>query len=512
MCYLQSSCALDPFPSSQISSHVDYFICPIVHCINVSLSTGVFPDAFKLAHVKPLLKKSSLDHNVLKNYRPVSNLPYLSKILERVVAAQMQCYMDENGLHNPLQSAYRPYHSCETALLKVSNDILQALDSGHVVIHVMLDLSAAFDTLEHNVVLNRLKSIGVSGVALEWFASYLANRKQIVVIENEFLSEPRNLKVGVPQGSVLGPILFSIYTIPLFLLCQRNQTLSGFYADDSQVYIICKPVNILETSLKIEHCISEIQSWMSSNRLKLNGDKTELTVFSGPRIGKQLPPVQLTIGEDQIIPQSSCRNLGSFFDEHMSMDVHVTSVCQSSFYHLSKIASIRPLLNQDTTEALIHAFVSTRLDFCNCLLFGITKKNLRKLQKVQNRAARICLKISRKQQIPSLSLLKELHWLPISFRIDFKTLLLTYKCLNNCAPQYLSDLLQRRTLDRTTRSASLGLLVVPESRRKSFGDRSFAVAAPRLWNDLPLFIRQAGSVAAFKKNLKTHLFRKAFVE
>ena len=507
----KSSCGLDPFPSKLLVKHIDKFIEPITHCLNLSLSTGIFPDIFKTAHVRPLLKKSSLDQNILKNYRPVSNLPFLSKVLERVVAGQLQRYMDDNELHNPLQSAYRANHSCETALLKVSNDILQAMDSGHAVIHVMLDLSAAFDTLEHSLLLKRLSNIGISGTSLEWFKSYLCNRKQIVVIDGDTLSDPRELRVGVPQGSVLGPILFSIYTIPLYFLCCRNQTLAGFYADDSQIYIICKLKNILSASATIENCISEVQTWMSNNRLKLNGDKTELTVFSSPRLGKQLPPVQLSVGEDRIAPQTSCRNLGSFFDQHLAMDVHVTAVCQSSYFYLSKIASIRHLLNQSTTEALIHAFVSSRLDYCNGLLFGITKQNLSKLQKVQNKAARICLNVSRKSRISSMTLLKELHWLPISFRIDFKVLLLTYKCLNNMAPKYLSDLLHQRPNELSTRSASLDLLSIPKSRTKSFGDRSFAVAAPRLWNELPFPLRNSESVVGFKKDLKTRLFRLAFV-
>ena len=262
--------------------------------------------------------------------------------------------------------------------------------------------------------------------------------------------------------------------------------------------------------MKIEHCISDVQTWMSNNRLKLNGDKTELTVFSSPRLSNQLPPVQLSIGDDRINPQSSCRNLGSFFDQNLSMHIHVTSVCQASYFYLSKIASIRPLLDQNTTEALIHAFVSSRLDYCNSLLFGITQQNLAKLQKVQNKAARICLKVSRKSHIPSLSLLKELHWLPILYRIYFKILLLTFKCLHNLAPPYLSDLLRYRPSERTTRSASLDLLFIPKSRTKSFGDRSFAVAATRLWNELPLYLRNSESVVGFKKNLKTHMFKLAF--
>ena len=159
-----------------------------------------------------------------------------------------------------------------------------------------------------------------------------------------------------------------------------------------------------------------------------------------------------------------------------------------------------------------HKFhILSRIDYCNSLLAGITKQNLSMLQKIQNRAARLCLNVSRKSKIPSLMLLYKLHWLPVAFRIDFQILLLTYKCLNGMAPSYLSELLSFRSVGRTLRSSSQSLLSVPKSRTKSFGERAFSTIAPRLWNGLPLSLRSAESIGSFKKDLKTLLFRKAFL-
>ena len=508
----KSTCSLDPVPTRFLLDDLETFLPFITHIVNVSLETGVFPDTFKNAYVRPLLKKPTLDSNVLKNYRPVSNLSFLSKIVERVVAGQIQRHMDLNSLNNPMQSAYRQGHSCETAVLKVHNDICQALDKGFVVIHVMLDLSAAFDTLDHRILLYRLQTIlGVKGIALEWFRSYLAGRSQQVVI-NGSVSSKSELNIGVPQGSVLGPILFNIYTLPLYELARDNDNFSHFYADDSQLYVVCNIDSIESSFSSIESCVSIFKAWMMSNRLKLNGDKTELTVFAKPRTDSRIRPVLpvLSIENVPIQPQSDCKVLGSFFDSKLSMDVHVSQFCKSANYHINNIYSIRKYLDFTTTEALVHAFVSSRLDYCNSLLFGITKQQLSRLQKIQNRAARLCLSIPRRDRVPVLTLLRTLHWLPVSFRIDFKILLLTFKCLNGLAPTYLSELLSVRNASRTTRSAGEMLLDIPKSNTKSWGDRSFAVCAPRLWNGLPLFVRSAESVSSFKSTLKSHLFRLAF--
>ena len=323
-----------------------------------------------------MLKKASLDPEILINYRPVSNLPYLSKIVERVVAGQIRHHMDDNNLNNPVQSAYRQGHSCETAVLKVQNDIFQALDQGQVVIHVMLDLSAAFDTLDHQILLNRLKSLlGVTDVAYRWFESYLSGRSQQVII-NGSVSSKCTLNVGVPQGSVLGPILFNIYTLPLYDLARDSDLFSHFYADDSQLYIVCNINEINSSFTQIESCVSVFKSWMSSNRLKLNGDKTELTVFAKPRVDTRIRPVlpSLNIEDVLIVPQSECKNLGSYFDTKLSMDVHISQYCKASNFHIKNIYSIRKYLDPSTTESLVHAFVTSRLTYCNSLLFGIYNK------------------------------------------------------------------------------------------------------------------------------------------
>ena len=209
-----------------------------------------------------------------------------------------------------------------------------------------------------------------------------------------------------------------------------------------------------------------------------------------------------------ISPSSEVRNLGVILDSTLSFQSHIKSVTKSAFFHLKNISRLRPSLSNTTAETLIHAFITSRLDYCNGVLFGVPKKTLDRLQYVQNSAARVLTHTKPWQHItPTLI---HLHWLPVRSRISFKLLLLTYKSLHSLAPQYLSDLLHRHAPSRSLRSTNMGLLSTPRTSRRTFGDRAFCVAAPTLWNSLPSEIRNAPTLDSFKSALKTHLFAQAF--
>ena len=209
------TCNLDPIPTTLLKSCIDSLIVPITNIVNKSLKEGVFPSAFKTAHMIPLLKKPSSDKNDLKNYRPVSNLSFISIVVEKVVASRLLTHVELNDLSNPNQSAYKKNHSTETTLLKITNDISTNMEKKRVTVLTLLDLSAAFDTIDHAALLKLLSSwFGISGIALDWIQSYLYDRGQTVKI-GENLSDSYTIKFGVPQGSVLGPIIFTLHTTPL---------------------------------------------------------------------------------------------------------------------------------------------------------------------------------------------------------------------------------------------------------------------------------------------------------
>ena len=504
-------CAADPIPTWMLKECLDIILPFLGHTVNLSLQTGHFADAWKEALLSPLLKNSTLDI-VFPNFRPVSNLPFVSKLVERCSSEQVLSHMSLNCPLPVCQSAYTKNCSTETALLKVTSDILSDMDDNKVTLLVMLDLSAAFDTIDHSILLETLrKKVGISGKALDWFLSYLSNRSQRVQISN-VVSDREKLKYGVPQGSCLGPILFLIYASTLFNVIEQHLPNAHCYADDHQIYLSFKPVN--QTSQEealhvIQNCVKDVRKWMLVNKLKINDSKTEFLIIGSKHQLSQITIDSIKIGDSEIKPVTSVKNLGVLIDNNLSMESHITKTCSAAFYHIYNIKHIRKYLTRDLTEKIVHALITSKLDYCNSLLFGLSNSQLQKLQRVQNAAARIITGTRKYDHITPV--LRELHWLPVKERIDFKILLLTFKALNNMAPAYLKDMLRLQTSDRCKlRSEKSVALIVPRTKFTSRGDRAFCTAAPRVWNKLPVEIRRSQSVHTFKTRLKTHLFDNHF--
>ena len=501
------SCELDPIPTWLLKSSIDELLPIITDIMNASITSGYVPKSFKSALVRHLLKKPGLDPNVLKNYRPVSNLPFLSKVLEKVVDSRLERHLTENSLHADHQSVYRKFHSAETALLKVQNDILHSLDKNCVTVLVLLDLSAAFDTIDHQTLLTRLeKQYGISDKPLKWVSSYLSERFQSVSVNGE-QSQPVLMKYSVPQGSVLGPKYFTMYTKPVGAICRSHGLLHHFYADDSQVYISFKPIDTVSQSEalhRIERCLTDIIAWMNTNMLKLNTDKTEVMLFTSKANAKYIDNISVNVSESLIKSTDRVRNLGAIFSSSMDMEQQINSVCRSAYVHLRNIGHIRKFLTVDATKALVNALVTSRLDYCNALLIGVPNTVLSKLQRVQNTAARIVTRTPRWNHITPV--LKDLHWLPVYYRIKFKILTHTFKALSGQSPRYIKELLEVYRPVRDLRSQNSRTLVVPKTRTNQYGNRSFKFAAPNLWNSLPSSIRNATNLDTFKKMLKTHFF------
>lgn len=322
--------------------------------------------------MQPLLKKKNLDLD-LSNFRP--KLPFISKVLEKAVFNQLQEFLDQANIGELFQSGFKPLHSTETALLKVFNDLLLNLDSGNCAILILLDLTAAFDTVDHTILLSRLeRCVGIKGSALEWFKSYLADRSFCMQL-GQFSSSVAPLTFRVPQGSVLGPLLFSLYMLPLRSIFRKHGIPFHCFADDVQVYLPLK-VHSKESLDAMFNCMRDIKTWMALNFLKLNENKTEIVLFGRPDLvqvlANSLGPLAPNIG-------SQVRNLGVIIDGALRLDKQVRSVVKASFFQLRLLAKVKPYLRRADLEKVIHAFISSRLDYCNSLYIGIGQSELNRL-------------------------------------------------------------------------------------------------------------------------------------
>ena len=372
-----TTCGLDPLPTTLLNKCSDELPPVITQIVNLSLQT---------AQVSPLLKANRMDPELLKNYRPIAQFKFLGKIIERVVLSQVLEYLSSHNLFPSMQSAYRPRHSCETALLRVSNDILLALDGGDEAILLLLDYSAAFDIIKHEAFLSRLeKRYGICDVALSWFKSYFQHRSQSVVIGN---SESNNTPVdyGVPQGSVIGPLVFALFAAPLQDIIKHHGIQCMTYADDTQIYILLQHNDRSSAIHRLQSCVSDIKLRSASNGMKLNDDKTEILHFTNKfRMCPQIDSVFL--GSSTIATVETARNLGIITDRFLTMSKHVSNICKAASFALHKIGTLRQFLSQAATENLVHALIMPRIDFCNSLLYGLSDMQISKLQRIQNSAA-----------------------------------------------------------------------------------------------------------------------------
>ena len=383
------------------------------------------------------------------------------------------------------------------------------LDQKKSVVLVLLDLSAAFDTVDHGILLDRLCTrVGLTGTVLAWIRSYLSDRTQQVAV-CQTVSEESSVAFGVPQGSVLGPILFSLYLLPLGDLLRSLSVSYHLYADDTQLYLAVDHSDSTTSFTKMEQAISKISGWMSTNFLRLNHTKTEVLVISS-RYCKQRPHQSLAVGNDSLVaPSATVKDLGAYLSSDMSTDKQISTTCRTIWLNLRNIKKIRHFLTYEAAHAAVRALALPRLDFHNGLLYGAPDYQIKRLQRVQNAAARLVVGADYGCHVTPI--LKSLHWLPVHSRIQYKLCLLTYQALNGKGPWYLQELLQSHRPTRALRSSSNKCtLAVPRTRTVTYGDRAFTTAAPKLWNSLPESLKCSSSEAVFRRDLKTYLFSRSY--
>ena len=373
----------------------------------------------------------------------------------------------------------------------IVNDLFLSLNKGNISVLALLDFSSAFDTINHPILVHRLHTdFGFTDDVLQWFSSYLTDRTHYVSLSNH-CSAIAPVHSGVFQDSVLGPILLTMYTKPLSAIIHSHSITHHSFADDLKLQMSAPPDRISELLHSMQSCISDVKVLATANLLGLNDNKKELMLVTSKRT-KHLHslPTSITMGNAQIPFKQSVKNLGFALDCHLTMNAHVSNIARTCYFELRRLASIRRFLTSTATATLVSAFVLSRIDYCNSLLFGSTHDVTSHLQRIQNYAAQVILRLPMSSSITIH--LKSLHWLPFKVRSTYKIACLCYHCHSSTAPSYVTDMLHRKPLHtHNTHSSSytMPLLNRPAHSKATLGDYSSSFASSSVWNSIPNDVR-----------------------
>ena len=459
---------------------------------NFSIKTGIYVDEWKKAWVLPIFKSD--DRQKCENYRPISILPIISKIFERSVFNQLYNFLNENSLLSKYQFGFRPKNSTLSALIQMCDAWHASMDCGDVSAVVFLDIRKAFDSISHNILLRKMEEqFGVSNVELKWFASYISNREQTCFV-NGTMSTSKKIVCGVPQGSILGPLLFLLYINDL--PDSLHDTTPCLYADDTQIFASAKDSEELTSNLNND--LNNINHWLISNKLQHHSSKTKyMYVASKHNLNKinDDTPVMLNGQPTPRIHSIPC--LGVTLDETLSWEEHIEAICKKVGAGIGMLKRIKPFVPAQMLQPIYSALIQPYFDYCSPLWDTCNKTLKDKLQKYQNRAARIIAGAS--YEIRSADVLQALEWEDLESRRIITKATLMYKILNDYSAPNLKKLLKRRNSLQTSYAIrnSQNDLDLPKPRRE-FLKKSFKYSGSRLWNNLSLEAKEAQSICLFK--------------
>ncbi len=474
-----------------------YVIAAYLTCIiNTSLVTGIYPTQWKHAVIMPLFKSGNT--NIVNNYRPISLLPIVSKIIEKIVAHQLACYLETKKLLSNSQHGFRPRLSTETALTVITNKIYNNMDHKKISLLTLCDLSKAFDSVNHKILLNKCKKLNISKF---WLDNYLTNRTMSVRL-NGAISKDQKVNYGVPQGSILGPLLFGIYVNDL------SEHVNGFivqYADDTQILHEGTVNNIHQLINDAETTLRQCKRYFLSNGLLLNPSKTQCIFLGNRQLLAKIPPdTTIHFDGENILPSYHVKNLGVYFDKYMLFDVHLNELQKKVTGILMYINRISKCFDKPTRILVTQSLALSTIYYC-IQVWGSTNETLLcKAQKLQNFAAKVAVGGGRKYDRAS-PFLKELKWLRVKEKHMFDICVTMYKTLRRCYPDGFLSFLSFNTVNDVTNSKTRqrNNLHVPRTRTDS-GARDLTVLGPKLWNQLPSTITLSQNLNSFKTNLRKH--------
>ena len=485
---------LDGVPLSAVKRCLAVIGPHLLRIVNASFTKGVFPEAWKTAEVVPILKAKG-DINEPSNHRPISLLSHLSKIVEKIVCDQLSRYLSEHNILFHDQYAYRPGHCTEDAVLDAVEWISQNSERGEISSITAADLSKAFDSVDHDVLLSKL---GWYGIDRTWFRSYLDGRKQLVRGGEEVLP----VRYGVPQGSIAGPILFSLFTNDLHCYLPDCRVIA--YADDTQLldHSLPDPQNLALLKKRVENSLDTLQRWFGSNSLKMNPEKTDFILLGTRQTLKKTNNFQISVAGSVTKPSPSMRLLGVTLDSCLSWEAHIGQVIKRCNAILISLYRFRHHFNQEALKLLIETHVFPHILYCISVWGGATKSQLSRIQKIINFGARIATGGRRRDRIgPALA---SLGWVRVEQLVWERDLLKVYKSINNqLSPLSIRQMFIPRSAvsTRTTRSTVAGALHLQQCKLSST-QRAFRYRATASWNQLPPAIIERTTLSMFRSSLR----------
>lgn len=492
---------------TMLKSTLPYTLKAITSIINNSLLSGTYPSAWQEAIIKPLPKKGNV--NSVKDLRPISILPCLSKVLEKVVHAQVSKYIEINNILPVYQSGFRKGHSTTTALSNVVSDFLEAQDKGQGTILVLLDFSRAFDSINRALLYSKLKYYGFSTDTIKWFISYLENRTQIVQVQCDDgtikQSDRWRVTRGLPQGSILGPLIYSLYSADVTQCIHHCKY--HIYADDIQLYISFNPSKIHEAVNLLTNDLNRIAEWAESNTLVLNAEKTKFMVLGTSKqikkVSELLPTIK--IKDKPITRVYEARNLGVLLDQHIRFHKHTLDTVRNCFYRLKILYRIREMINTKVRIQLCESLVLSKFNYADAVIgprLLMRTKNI--IQRVQNACVRYCFNVPPRSHVTPY--LNNSRILKMDFRQQLHFATLLFSVIKYKIPNYLYSRLHWASdsdLRQATRASSY-MLVMKKHQSAAFRG-SFDFAATKCWNNLPPPIRNLNTVNSFRIKYKEFL-------
>ena len=429
--YKLTSTGTDNIGARLLKLAAPYIAEDITFICNKSIASSCFPDKWKEAKVSPLHKSGPLED--INNYRPISILPVLSKVLERHVSDSLTKYLNEDDLLHKTQSGFRTNHSCETALNFMSDSWLNAIDQGEMIGVVLVDFKKAFDLVDHDILLTKLKLYGIKNETLCWFKSYLSQRQQQVSI-NDIKSSFRPISCGVPQGSILGPLLFLLFIndLPLY----TNNVLTDLYADDTTLYFIHKSLEAIERNLQI--ALNELNIWCKNNGMVLNTAKTKVMLITTKQKRNSLSndDIELNYNDDQLQTISNSKILGVFVDNNLCWSEHVKHITKKIASNIWLLSKIKMYLSLEHRVQFYKSYIQPHIDFCNIIWGNASGANKLRVFRMQKRAVRVILDYDVEDTTEAM---KSLNIMSFYDRLFLRKAKFMFKVYHNMTPSYINE-------------------------------------------------------------------------